>query len=438
MNQRSVILGLAAGVVTFLTVAYLCWSPDWFGQFHDDSIYLSSAKALAAGQGYVMPSVPGEPSQTKYPVFYPWLLSLIWGVWPSFPQNLDAAFWISALAGAGFFVVCFFVLRQLGIASAPALGLAAACGFHPTTLRLATSLLSDLPFMTLAVGSTVLAWAAMERLGDRRLSSLWLLAVAVAALAVMTRSSGIAFVLALVCFAGWRKSYPLAFVALAAGLLVFGAGAAWSWWNQPVFSVDSANLSGYEQTSLFYRSYLGFWLNCVPDWATFQPMAKFNAGELLKHPAAVSFLLPVVGFEGGFFFEPRGGDAFTRYGQRGFWVGPAERTPSIAFGLVLHDSGDDRLELHAAGSLLAAFLAAILGRRLPRDQVDLRVGCGGLSQPQAGPGPRDFRGFGGRACLAGVVCGDGLSVAGPPRIAERARAESFPGAGKAAGLQLDC
>ena len=303
MNQRSVILGLAGGVVTFLTVAYLCWSPDWFGQFHDDSIYLSSAKALAAGQGYVMPSVPGEPSQTKYPVFYPWLLSLIWGVWPSFPQNLDAAFWISALAGAGFFVVCFFVLRQLGIASAPALGLAAACGFHPTTLRLATSLLSDLPFMTLAVGSTVLAWAAMERLGDRRLSSLWLLAVAVAALAVMTRSSGIAFVLALVCFAGWRKSYPLAFVALAAGLLVFGAGAAWSWRNQPVFSVDSVNLSGYEQTSLFYRSYLGFWLNCVPDWATFQPMAKFNAGELLKHPAAVSFLLPVVGFEGGFFLN---------------------------------------------------------------------------------------------------------------------------------------
>ena len=303
MNQRSVFLGLAVGVVAFLAVAKLCWSPDWFGQFHDDSIYLSSAKALAAGQGYIMPSVPGEPAQTKYPLLYPWLLSLIWSIWPSFPQNLDAAFWINALAGAGFFLVCFVALRQLGIGPAPVLALAAACGFHPTTLRLATTLLSDLPFMTLSVGSTVLAWAAMKRFGGRKIPTWWVLAVAVAALAVMTRSIGIAFVLALVCFAGWRKSYRLAFLALGAGLLVFGAGTAWSLRNQPVFGVDPISLSGYEQTRLFYGSYLGFWLNCVPDWPTFQSMASFNFGELLKHPAAVSFLLPVVGFEGGFFLN---------------------------------------------------------------------------------------------------------------------------------------
>ncbi len=300
MNQRGVILGLVVGVITFLTAANLFWSPDWFAQFHDDSIYLSSAKALADGQGYVMPSVPGEPAQTKYPLLYPWLLSLIWGIWPSFPQNLVAAFWINALAGAGFFVVCFFVLKQLGIGQGPALGLALVCGFHPTTLRLATTLLSDLLFMTLALGSTTLAWVAAVRFGDRKVPAMWLLAAAVAALAVMTRSIGIAFVLALVCYAGWHKSYRLAFLALGAGLTVFGAGMAWSWRNQPALGVDSAILSGYEQTSLFYSSYLGFWLNCVPDWATFQSMAQFNVMELLKHPAAVSFLLPVVGFEGGF------------------------------------------------------------------------------------------------------------------------------------------
>ena len=303
MNQRSLILGLAAGVITFLTAANLCWSPEWFGQFHDDSIYLSSAKALAGGEGYVMPSVPGEPSQTKYPPLYPWLLSLVWHAWPSFPQNLVPAFWINALAGAAFFLVCFFVLRQLGIGQGPALGLAAVCGFHPTTLHLATTLLSDLPFMALSVGSSALAWAARVRFGGRKISSLWLLAGAVAALAVMTRSIGIAFVLALACFAGRHKSYRSAFLALFAGLIVFGAGMAWSWQNGTaltVLDVDSTSLSGYEQTSLFYSSYLGFWLNCVPDWATLQSMAKFNVGELLKHPAAVSFLLPVVGFEGGF------------------------------------------------------------------------------------------------------------------------------------------
>ncbi len=300
MNQRSLILGLAAGVITFLTAANLCWSADWFGRFHDDSIYLSSAKALADGQGYVMPSVPGEPSQTKYPPLYPWLLSLVWHIWPSFPQNLVPAFWINALAGAAFFLGCFFVLRQLGIGQAPALGLAAVCGFHPTTLHLATTLLSDLPFMALSVGASALAWAAAVRFGGRKIPGLWLWAGAVAALAVMTRSIGIAFVLALACFAGRHKSYRLAFLALFAGLIVFGAGMAWSWQNRTVLGVDSTSLSGYEQTSLFYGSYLGFWLNCVRDWATFQSMASFNFWELLKHPAAVSFLLPVVGFQGGF------------------------------------------------------------------------------------------------------------------------------------------
>ena len=300
MNQRSLTLGLAAGVITFLTAANLCWSADWFGRFHDDSIYLSSAKALADGQGYVMPSVPGEPAQTKYPPLYPWLLSLVWHIWGSFPQNLVLAFWINALAGAAFFLVCFFVLRQLGIGQAPALGLAAVCGFHPTTLHLATTLLSDLPFMALAVGSSALAWAAMVRFGGRKIPSLWLLACAVATLAVMTRSLGIAFVLALACFAGWHKSYRWAFLALFAGLIVFGAGMAWSWQNRTVLDVDPASLSGYGQTSLCYGSYLGFWLNCVPDWATLQSMASFNFWELLKQPAAVSFLLPVVGFEGGF------------------------------------------------------------------------------------------------------------------------------------------
>ena len=291
---------MAAGVVTFLTAANLCWSPDWFGRFHDDSIYLSSAKALAQGQGYLMPSVPGEPPQTKYPLFYPWLLSLVWQIWPSFPQNLFPAFWINALGGAAFFLVCFFVLRQLGIGQAPALGLAAVCGLHPTTLHLATTLLSDLPFMALALGSSALAWRAAVRRRGQKIPSLWLLAGALAALAVMTRSMGIAFVLAVACFAGWRRSYRAAILMLFAGLIVFGAGLAWPPGNQSVFALDPASLNGYQQTRLFYGSYLGFWLHCVPDWATFQSMALFNLWELLKQPAAVCFLLPVVGFEGGF------------------------------------------------------------------------------------------------------------------------------------------
>ena len=96
LGRRSMI-GLLSIVVAFLVALHVQWSPASFGLYRDDSLYLSSARALATGEGYVIPSIPGEPAQTKYPIFYPWLLSLLWRVWPTFPDNLYGAFWLSLL-----------------------------------------------------------------------------------------------------------------------------------------------------------------------------------------------------------------------------------------------------------------------------------------------------------------------------------------------------
>src|SRR5689334_15476136 len=52
-------------------VYYAALSTENFGRAHDDSIYLTTAKALATGQGYRIISLPYEPAQTKYPPFYP-------------------------------------------------------------------------------------------------------------------------------------------------------------------------------------------------------------------------------------------------------------------------------------------------------------------------------------------------------------------------------
>ena len=54
---------------------YLWHFPDVprFGDLHDDSLYYVSAKSLADGGGYRIESLPGEPSQTKYPPLYPLL-----------------------------------------------------------------------------------------------------------------------------------------------------------------------------------------------------------------------------------------------------------------------------------------------------------------------------------------------------------------------------
>ena len=58
------------------------------GIFHDDGIYVVTARALAEGQGYRIISLPESPPQTKYPILFPWLLSLVWRLAPSFPDNL--------------------------------------------------------------------------------------------------------------------------------------------------------------------------------------------------------------------------------------------------------------------------------------------------------------------------------------------------------------
>lgn len=60
------------------------------GYFHDDGIYLVTAKSLAEGQGYRIISLPDRPPQTKYPVLYPLILAALWRILPPFPRNLLA------------------------------------------------------------------------------------------------------------------------------------------------------------------------------------------------------------------------------------------------------------------------------------------------------------------------------------------------------------
>src|SRR5215831_16847141 len=67
---------------------YVAISPQRFGRGHDDTIYLTTAKALAGGEGYRIISLPYQPAQTKYPPFYPLLLSVLWRLYPTFPDNL--------------------------------------------------------------------------------------------------------------------------------------------------------------------------------------------------------------------------------------------------------------------------------------------------------------------------------------------------------------
>jgi hypothetical protein len=61
-------------VCALLPSAWLAWrfrAMPQLGAYHDDAVYLVSAKALADHSGYRIVSLPEQPFQTKYPPVFP-------------------------------------------------------------------------------------------------------------------------------------------------------------------------------------------------------------------------------------------------------------------------------------------------------------------------------------------------------------------------------
>ena len=325
--RRTLIVSLTAILIAYLALVQWQGSPAWFGYYHDDSLYWTAAKSLAAGHGYRMPSVPGEPPQTKYPVFFPWMLSWVWHLEPQFPANLSTALWMVALSGAAFLGGSFVLLRQLGLGEGAALFLTAVCGLHPVVVHLGGLLLSDVPFMALAVWSLVFAGVALDRQGTSRSQAFWGAALALAVLACLVRSIGVTLLGGFVLASLWRRCYRPAAVSLALAVAVtlgtvrlgtvrsvqsgiVESGTVELWSMQSGTAPSQAGLSaargyssdryavqnGYEQNIKFYSSYWDFWKLSTPDWQTFSASFGFNFREMLKQPAIGVFSIPASGF----------------------------------------------------------------------------------------------------------------------------------------------
>ena len=147
-----------------------------FGDLHDDSIYYASAKSLADGGGYRIESLPGEPSQTKYPPLYPALLSIAWRIDPQFPHNLPIAAWISWLAFPAIMIHLLRVFPRLGITDWRAWMLMTLVAVNPYMLVFSSTLVSELAYTALTLAALLLT----ERLTERDTQSSAIAAGAVA------------------------------------------------------------------------------------------------------------------------------------------------------------------------------------------------------------------------------------------------------------------
>jgi 4-amino-4-deoxy-L-arabinose transferase-like glycosyltransferase len=286
-------LALAAILLVYIGAIALLRPAANFGAIQDDAMYFASAKAIASGQGYLLPSFPGGATAAKYPEFYPWLLSWIWRVDPNFPANVTLAIGLTVVFGCWFLVAGFLVARRtLGLGDGWALFATGLCAFNFFALLVSGSVLSDLPFAAMALTAALAADRALER----RAHWWWMVAAgALAGLSVGMRTLGVAVLGGIAVVALGRRAWK------QAAIFCCVAGPVALPWLWPVFRHLFASFGGavharapasqgWQQTLAFYTSYIGQWREFVPNWAAQRAVCVKNFLNLVEEPGSYLFL----------------------------------------------------------------------------------------------------------------------------------------------------
>jgi len=212
------------GVAAALTLAagFLTLNRALVGVFYDDGIYAGLATALAGGHGYAYANLPGLPGAVHYPPLYPLVLTPLFGLLSVSAAALVGKLLNILLAAASAGLITWHVL------SAGLFGDGSPRWVPPTLVTAAAVSIPVLAMQSVLFAEPLFAvlLAAAIIYADRAKSP-WLTGSLIA-LAVLTRSIGIAAAAGVVCFLLVRRVPPRTLVALLAPVLV--ASLAWSLW----------------------------------------------------------------------------------------------------------------------------------------------------------------------------------------------------------------
>ena len=218
--------GLGVGIALALLGFLYFWARPPVLPLADAPLYVSSAQALAAGQGYRLPGYPTAPPNTYFPPVYPVLLAAIFALQPDFPANLPLLQLASLLTFYALLAVSAVALRRFYQASPRDVALALLlASTTPVALKLSTAVMSDSLYGVLALGALLLVEASRDRPGARGLGLL-LGGATLAVLAYYTRTAGIALLAAL-AIEGLRRASRLAPARLALLLCPLLAATPW-------------------------------------------------------------------------------------------------------------------------------------------------------------------------------------------------------------------
>ena len=222
------------------------------GAGKDDAAYLVLAKSLATGQGYRSINVPGAPQNTHFPPGYPAILSVLWRMAPSFPQNVVL---FKALNIACFVVAAIGMARLAmtqGLGNGWSIGLGALAAVSVPSLVLVALVFSEPLFLCLVV----LLLPALERFArDRPAAHPPAIQAAIVGLALglctLVRSHGIVLIPALAILLAAQRRWRDIGLVVGGFLLCF---VPWQLW--------CARYAGTVPTPLLgeYDSYTAWWV----------------------------------------------------------------------------------------------------------------------------------------------------------------------------------
>ncbi len=253
------------------------------GAFFDDGIYLTLAEALAMGEGYRNVHLPGAPPAVHHPLLYSLALSVLWRLWPVFPDNMTLfqLFDAAALAGAAW-IIAAHAKRW----SSPAFAqyIALPLGFMAFPLL-------NLVGMRFAEPLYLLLWAGAVAVADRDATTYRsaVVAGALAGLATLARSVGITIVAGVALALAIRKRPRQAISAAVAGAVTTAPWLVWTaLQGSRIDTRIAANYGSYLQVAqqsglsgLVPGDYLG----------ALTPLAELllpRLPSMLWHPAAVA------------------------------------------------------------------------------------------------------------------------------------------------------
>ena len=216
--RPAIVAALALAALLLAVHVGLAWRlrPLWI-DVGDDATYVLLGRSLRS-LAYRSIYLAGAPQHVQYPPGFPALLATIGAV---LGERVAAFAAVQALLSAAALALVFDAARRRWSLQL-ALLLLAACAVNPLLVTSAPLLLSETPFLALCALSL---WATARDGPSPR----WLvLAVAAAIAAALTRTAGVALVVALLLTWCSERRWRAALVLLAAAVVVLGGWFVWT------------------------------------------------------------------------------------------------------------------------------------------------------------------------------------------------------------------